>query len=268
MHRSQSNGRLSLPNSWCYYLATRFSQLAQWFAPTSQVPCLYFEEHSILPFHLQGLLWSKSIKPREIYPLNMVVAQSYHLWHRFKYKFHLVSSTPPGFFLCDPHFSPAFRNCIDYRNTFSILVMEVMQSHYFNYLFSDNKFRSFHDLHKIHNLPLSELPQYTQIEKFKIVNKYYSLTLQTPYRFAQIESISSPRDREFISRIYRCLNETSLPEKWKPMLQWEIDLDQSFSLSDWNTMIQNLLKCTRSILVRETAIKLHTRWYLTPYRIN
>lgn len=78
MHRPQSNGGLSLPNIWFNYLSARFTQLAQMYAPTSQVPWLYFEEQSILPFHLQVLLWSKSIPPREIYTLNTVVAHSYH----------------------------------------------------------------------------------------------------------------------------------------------------------------------------------------------
>lgn len=55
-----------------------------------------------------------------------------------------------------------------------------------------------------------------------------------------------------------------LPEKSKPMVQWETDLDSSFTSEEWKTTIDNLLKCTRSISSRESAVKLHTRWYMRP----
>lgn len=94
MFRPQSKGGLSIPNLWLYYLSARYTKLAQWYAPSIHIPWLLFEEQSVLPYHLQGLLWSKSIKTQRIGHLNKVVRQSLLLWHRQKHKFNISSDIP------------------------------------------------------------------------------------------------------------------------------------------------------------------------------
>lgn len=37
-----------------------------------------------------------------------------------------------------------------------------------------------------------------------------------------------------------------------------------FSPPEWEEMLENMYKNTKSLSIHETAIKLHTRWYLTP----
>lgn len=71
-----------------------------------------------------------------------------------------------------------------------------------------------------------------------------------------------------ISTIYRHLNEIDLPEKSTAMICWETDVDQAFSIEDWSDMLNNMHKCSCFMLIKETVVKLHTRWYLTPEYIN
>lgn len=52
------------------------------------------------------------------------------------------------------------------------------------------------------------------------------------------------------------------------MLKWEQECDITLSAENWSDSISNLLKCTRSITIRETAIKLFTRWYYTPSKLH
>lgn len=130
----------------------------------------------------------------------------------------------------------------------------------------DNKFGSFAQLQSKFTLSSLECSHYPQLQN--LFSKYYSLTLQTPFTHFENICISSPRDKGLISYIYHRLNKKSLPAKSKPMLQWETYLDISFTSEEQNTMIVNLHKCNYSIAIRETAMKLHTRWYMTPLKLN
>lgn len=44
LHNPQKNGGLGLPDFWLYYLAARWSQIAQWHIPNPKVPWVRFEK--------------------------------------------------------------------------------------------------------------------------------------------------------------------------------------------------------------------------------
>lgn len=94
MYRAQSRGDLGCPGLWKYFLASRLIQLAQWHTSPTSVPWLQFERISVVPFYLPGLLWSRSISPKDIAPFNDIVSQSLYLWSLYKEKFRLLSSPP------------------------------------------------------------------------------------------------------------------------------------------------------------------------------
>lgn len=52
------------------------------------------------------------------------------------------------------------------------------------------------------------------------------------------------------------------------MVGWEVETAQEFPEEDWQDMINNMHKCTRSISIKETVLKLHTRWYYTLDRLH
>lgn len=76
--------------------------------------------------------------------------------------------------------------------------------------------------------------------------------------------MSSSRERGTIYIMYNYLNGIDLPAKSSAILGWEEETDQESSPEDWLDMISNLHKCTKSMAVKETVVKLHTRWYYTP----
>lgn len=63
---------LGVPQMWLYYLASRFTQLAQWSIKNSRVPWVRFEQDFIAPFYLLGLLWSSKSQASALGSLNQV----------------------------------------------------------------------------------------------------------------------------------------------------------------------------------------------------
>lgn len=59
-----------------------------------------------------------------------------------------------------------------------------------------------------------------------------------------------------------------MPEKSKPMLQWESELGCTFPIDNRNKMIDNCRKCNLAVSFRETPTKLLSRLYLTPSIIH
>lgn len=52
------------------------------------------------------------------------------------------------------------------------------------------------------------------------------------------------------------------------MIRWETNVDQVLSIEDWSDILNKMLKCSHSMVIKETVVKLHTRWYLTPDRLQ
>lgn len=82
--------------------------------PIADVPWLHFEMHSVFPYYLPGLLWTRSIRACNVTPLNNIIVQSRylgHLWSFYHGKFKLTSPLAPLYsFIGDPDFPPAFQH--------------------------------------------------------------------------------------------------------------------------------------------------------------
>lgn len=61
----------------------------------SKVPWIKFEEGSIHPVYLSGILWPSSILHNTVASLNVLEAQSLQFWSLYKPKLRLGSSIPP-----------------------------------------------------------------------------------------------------------------------------------------------------------------------------
>lgn len=104
-------GGLGSLNIWFYCLSARLAQTVQWKTPCSKVPWIKLEAASILPYHLTGLMWSKTIYFRDLVQLNTPVVQSLKLCSLYKQKYHLISESPPGAsFLRESTFVASFPN--------------------------------------------------------------------------------------------------------------------------------------------------------------
>lgn len=80
LYRPKPLGGLGLLNLWHYFfLAARLTQTTQCHAPILDISWLRFGMHAVLPYHLSGLLWSKSIQVCNIAPLTSIVYQSLYL---------------------------------------------------------------------------------------------------------------------------------------------------------------------------------------------
>lgn len=52
------------------------------------------------------------------------------------------------------------------------------------------------------------------------------------------------------------------------MLGWKAETDQELSAEDFLNLVSDMHKCTCSIAIEETVVKLHTRWYYTPDKLH
>ncbi|CAI9610930.1 unnamed protein product, partial [Staurois parvus] len=90
----------------------------------------------------------------------------------------------------------------------------------------------------------------------------------SPVSFFERTSRDCPRGRGIISNFYHqsllCLFHT--PPLYRQ--KWEEDSGTTFSDEDWDSMVDNICKSSRSLSVHETAVKVLTRWYYTPSRLH
>lgn len=261
MHRPQDRGGLGLPNLWLYFLATRLVQMAQWSSPDTNISWLTFKSTSIHPLNIRGILWSNTKLYHILNKKNTLIAQLILLWNRIKDNFKLYSATPPlASFLGDPRFPLAFPDHTPFHN-WTKNNLTTLKSITLN-----SKFPSFASLQSRFNFPPSEYHQYTLIHEF--YSTYYSLSVNPPSTLFEHICISSPRDKGLISLLYNNLNNFLQPEKSGPMIRWEAEIGSSFPMDSWTKMIKNLRKSNCAAAFRESPIKLHIRWYMTPSRIH
>lgn len=64
------------------------------------------------------------------------------------------------------------------------------------------------------------------------------------------------------------LNDRNSTDKILYRSKWEAECSLEPKILDWDICIDNLKKCTGSLNIRETMIKLLTRWYQTPTRVH
>lgn len=260
MFRPQNKGGLGLTNIWQYFLATKLTQMAQWFAPTPYIPWLNFESTSISPHFLQGLLWSDLNSHHKIRKLNNIVAHFLQLWPKIDKTLKPSSNTPPlASFLGDSRLLQNHNN-----NSFPHWRKNNLTN--LRALHSYKTFPSFPTLQSKYNLPSSELMNYLQIKNF--YTEHYSLTIQSQTTLFEHICINSSSDKGLISLLCKYLNNLMIPEKSNPMLHWEAELDSPIPLETWNTMTDNLRKCNMAASFRELPMKLFSRLYPTPLKIH
>lgn len=256
IYRPLAMGGLWLPNLWLYYLSARLLQLAQWHTSLLGIPWLRFERTSIAPYFLSGLLWATSIRHRDISSLNAVVGQSLYLWSLYKKKFFLLPPNPRlASFLGDLTFKAAFpsSNAFALWSSKDLVTLESLQK--------DGVICPFSTLQSAHSLPRTDFYKYLQIRHF--FNTHYPHN-NSNY-ISTFEDLCGPssRDKGMISRLYNYLGGLGLPEKSTAMLGWEAETGQV-----WSDRITNIHKCTKSVAVKETVVKLHMRWYYTPSKLH
>lgn len=80
--------------------------------------------------------------------------------------------------------------------------------------------------------------------------------------------IHAPRGKGLISSFYQCFTLDSKYTKLFYMLKCEEELREQFMEQEWDLMWTNLRKCTRSLSVRDTALKIFTRWQYTSFKLS
>jgi hypothetical protein len=74
-------------------------------------------------------------------------------------------------------------------------------------------------------------------------------------------------DRRLISKIYKELKKLATKKKKKsnnPIKKWGIDLNRMFTTEESRMVKKHLKKCPKSLVIRETQIKMTPRFHLSP----
>lgn len=161
LHNPQKNGGLGLPDFWLYYLAARWSQIAQWHILNPKIPWVRIEKDYILPYSISGILWGNKIPNHTLDTLNQLVSQSYQLWKLHNKKYNLISNTPPhASFVGDPKFLLNTHEAGDFTWWINNNLIS-----FFNFL-ENNNFNSFSSLKSQHQIPNTEFNKFLQIRHF------------------------------------------------------------------------------------------------------
>lgn len=124
----------------------------------------------------------------------------------------------------------------------------------------DLHFCSFSHLQHPYNVPITEI--------FNFRTSLNPLNIRPGLTSYEYICANSSRYKGIISQINNYLNGLYLPEKSSVMVKWETEIGQEFTPDEWSDMLINMHKSTRSMSIKETAVKLHTRWYLTPRKVH
>lgn len=116
-------------------------------------------------------------------------------------------------------------------------------------------------------IPQLEHFQYLQICHFFLLPLLPNLPF--PFLLYSKESVRTPLEAKASSLKFKgYMIGVNSPDKLTYMSKWEADCGTSFSPDDWKDCLTNLQKSTQCLTVRETAMKLFTRWYLTPVKLH
>lgn len=111
-----------------------------------------------------------------------------------------------------------------------------------------------------------EFYHYLQIRHF--FQTHYARVPWDSHTFFEYLCQTAPRQKGLISGLYKSLELVGDD----PLLKYRSQLEQELNLHnedlDWEANWQNMRKCTKSLMVKETAIKLFTRWYYTPSHLG
>lgn len=142
-------------------MVARLAQKAQWHISLNQIPWLQFENVSIRPFYLPGLLWHTMVRPRDTGTLNSIVSKTQHLWSLYHQILKLYFPRPPlSSFLGDRRFPLAFGSPKNF------LWWESNSLTTLNSLTQSSQFCSYSYLQQQFDIPRIEFFKYLQVRHF------------------------------------------------------------------------------------------------------
>lgn len=114
--------------------------------------------------------------------------------------------------------------------------------------------------------PNKEIFNYLQIKHF-YKSQFKIDTMSRPSLYEHI-CLHNSRGKGLLSEICTYLNNQFTSDPLPYRVEWETECSLEHGILNWKDCIDNLKKCTRRVNIRETALKLHTRWYQTPVKIH
>lgn len=125
--------------------------------------------------------------------------------------------------------------------------------------------KSFPSIQKEFHLPQKDLYKYLQIKHClrNLINT--SQTILTP---AWAFLTSSIPLKKGITLFYNIFQQKTTFIKSTPHLQWETDLQQTFSPLQWQRACKVTQRATRCSTLWEITVKITLRWYITPAKIS
>lgn len=121
------------------------------------------------------------------------------------------------------------------------------------------------DLHRSQKqISLREHYYYIQIRHFYI--SHYSLNPSSPPTSFEQICCDSPRGKGLISVLYKTALASCFSSELPYRSKWETDCDEQFAPEDWDTMLDNLHKCTKLLAVREMAYKVFDQMVLYSFQ--
>jgi hypothetical protein len=74
-------------------------------------------------------------------------------------------------------------------------------------------------------------------------------------------------DRGLVSKIYKELKKPTTKKPKQPNQKWGIELNGEFTTEESRMAVKHLKKCSKSLVIRETQIKVNLSFHLTPIRM-
>lgn len=132
-------------------------------------------------------------------------------------------------------------------------------------LYVDNTLKPFDILVKEYTLPPADYYKYIQLSHFLKSLKSHRIHIQDiVWQFYTKTPIAPKRKSLFYNLFQNKVTFTKPP----PFKKWELDLEESFTQTQWQSALRTIYKASRCVNHWELSLKIAQRWYLTPYRMS
>lgn len=116
-----------------------------------------------------------------------------------------------------------------------------------------------------------ELPyEYNWLEYMQIKDLFKKGKEKKGLTLSDLEKIILETEKKLISKLYKKLLEWFLEvEQVKEyMIKCSINFNRTIELEKWEFLWKKSNKISTCYMIKENIFKLHTRWYMTPYKLN